>query len=148
MEAGGVTQERSFPVGKNVVTLEVQDNKGAKSTDTVVVTVTEKSTLRCVNVSGNVLEEVLFAPIRNVEVRLTSIEGPPGVYSTNENRTLARITPEGDYYIRVPPGVYSICAMAYGYIPSRGLGGERMELPAFDLTGQLTTEHQATIALS
>jgi len=98
--------------------------------------------VRCVNVSGNVLEEVLFAPIRNVEVRLTSIEGPPGVYSTNENTTLARITPEGDYYVQVPPGVYSICAMAYGYIPSRGLGGERMELPAFDLTGQLTTEHQ------
>ncbi|NQE53620.1 Cell surface glycoprotein [ANME-1 cluster archaeon GoMg3.2] len=100
------------------------------------------ASLRCVNVSGNVLEEVLFAPIRNVEVRLTSIEGPTGVYSTNENTTLARITPEGDYYIRVPPGVYSICAMAFGYIPSRGLGGERMELPAVDLTGQLTTEHQ------
>ena len=104
--------------------------------------VNAKNTLRCINISGNVLEEVLFAPIRNVEVRLTSIEGPPGVYSTNENTTLARITPEGDYYIRVPPGVYSICARAFGYIPSRGLGGERMELPAFDLTGQLTTEHQ------
>ena len=98
--------------------------------------------VRCVNISGNVLEEVLFAPISGVEVRVTSIEGPPGVYSTNENTTLAKIIPEGDYYIRVPPGVYSICAMAFGYIPSRGLGGERMELPAFDLTGQLTTEHQ------
>jgi hypothetical protein len=42
MAAGEVTQGRSFPVGEKVVTLEVQDNKGAKSTDTVVVTVTEK----------------------------------------------------------------------------------------------------------
>ncbi len=97
--------------------------------------------VRCVNVSGNVLESVLFAPISGVEVRVTSIEGPPGVYSTNENTTLARITPEGDYYIRVPPGVYSICAMAFGYIPSRELGGERIELPAFDFMGRLNTEH-------
>jgi hypothetical protein len=43
MALGEVTQRRYLPIGKNVVTLEVQDNKGAKSTDTVVVTVTEKA---------------------------------------------------------------------------------------------------------
>ena len=98
--------------------------------------------VRCVNISGNVLEAVLNAPIPGVEVRVTSIEGPPGVYTTNENTALARITHDGEYYIRVPPGVYSICAMAQGYIPSRGLGGERMELPAFDLNGHLYKEYR------
>lgn len=43
MALGEVTQHRYLPIGKNVVTLEVQDNKGAKSTDTVVVTITEKT---------------------------------------------------------------------------------------------------------
>ena len=108
-----------------------------------------ESALRCVNISGNVLESVFNAPIPHPpgapfppEVRVTSIEGPPGIYTTNENTALARITPEGDYHVRVPQGVYSICAMAFGYIPSRGLGGERVELPAFDFMGRLNTEYR------
>jgi hypothetical protein len=103
--------------------------------------------VRCVNISGNVLESVFNVPIPHPpgapfppEVRVTSIEGPSGIYTTNENTTLARITPDGDYFVMVPPGVYSICAMAYGYIPSHGLGGERVELPAFDLMGRLNEE--------
>jgi len=105
--------------------------------------------VRCINISGKLLEALLNAPIPHPpeapappEVRVTSIEGPTGIYTTNENTTLARITPDGDYFVRVPPGVYSICAMAYGYIPSRGLGGERVELPAFDFMGQLNTEYR------
>jgi parallel beta-helix repeat protein len=108
-----------------------------------------ESALRCVNIRGNVLESVFNVPIPHPpnapfppEVRVTSIEGPPGIYTTNENTWLARITLEGDYHVRVPPGVYSICAMAYGYIPSRGLGGERIELPAFDFLGNLNTDYR------
>ena len=103
--------------------------------------------VRCVNISGNVLESVFNVPIPHPpgapfppEVIVTSIEGPSGIYTTNENTTLARITPDGDYFVMVPPGVYSICAMAYGYIPSHGLGGERVDLPAFDLMGRLNEE--------
>jgi parallel beta-helix repeat protein len=108
-----------------------------------------ESALRCVNISGNVLESVFNAPILPPpgapfppEVRVTSIEGPPGIYTTNENTALAGITPEGDYHVWVPQGVYSICAMAFGYIPTRGLGGERVELRAFDFLGQLNTEYR------
>jgi len=108
-----------------------------------------ESALRYVNISGNVLESVFNAPIPHPpgapfppEVRVTSIEGAEGIYTTNENTTIARITKDGDYFVRVPQGVYSICAMAYGYIPSRGLGGERIELPAFDFLGQLNTEYR------
>lgn len=42
MAAGEVTESRFFFIGEKVVTLEVEDNKGAKSTDTVIITVTEK----------------------------------------------------------------------------------------------------------
>jgi parallel beta-helix repeat protein len=106
-----------------------------------------ESALRCVNISGNVLESVFNVPIPHPpgfppEVRVTSIEGPSGIYTTNENTTLARITRDGDYHVRVPQGVYSICAMAFGYIPSRGLGGERVDLPAFDFMGRLNTEYR------
>lgn len=98
--------------------------------------------VRCVNISGNVLEAVFNAPISAVEVRATSIQGPKGVYSTKENTDLARINPDGDYYIRVPPGIYHICAMAYGYMPSCGLNGERAELPAFDFNGNLYQDNR------
>ncbi len=98
--------------------------------------------LRCVNISGSVLEAVLNVPIAGAEVRATSIEGPPGVYSTNENSSLARISPDGDYYIRVPPGIYQICAMAFGYMPSCGLNGAKAELPAFDFNGNLYRDNR------
>ena len=111
--------------------------------------VDSESALRCVNISGNVLEALLNAPIPHPpcapfppEVGVTSIEGPSGIYTTYENTSLARITRDGDYHVRVPQGVYSVCAMAFGYIPSRGLGGERVALPAFDFMGQLNTEYR------
>jgi HEAT repeat protein/subtilisin family serine protease len=98
--------------------------------------------LRCVNISGTVLEAVLNAPVAGVEVRATSIQGPPGVYSTNENSSLARINSDGSYFLRVPPGIYQICAMAFGYMPSCGLNGDRAELPAFDINGNLYRDNR------
>jgi subtilisin family serine protease len=98
--------------------------------------------VRCVNISGNVLEAVLNAPIGGVEVRATSIQGPPGVYSTRENSSLARMSSDGEYFIRVPPGIYHICAMAHGYIPSCGMDGDRVELPAFDINGNLYKDNR------
>jgi hypothetical protein len=98
--------------------------------------------IRCVNISGTVLEAVLNAPIAGVEVRATSIEGPPGVYSTNENSSLARINPDGSYFLQVPPGIYQICAMAFGYMPTCGLNGDRAELPAFDINGNLYRDNR------
>jgi thermitase len=98
--------------------------------------------IRCVNISGTVLEAVLNAPIAGVEVRATSIEGPTGVYSTNENSSLARINSDGSYFLQVPPGIYQICAMAFGYMPSCGLNGDRAELPAFDINGNLYRDNR------
>jgi len=98
--------------------------------------------VRCVNISGSVLEAVLNAPIAGVEVRATSIDGPPGVYSTDENSSLARINSDGSYFLQVPPGIYQICAMAFGYMPSCGLDGDRSELPAFDINGNLYRDNR------
>ena len=98
--------------------------------------------VRCVNISGSVLEAVLNAPIAGVEVRATSIDGPPGVYSTDENSSLARINSDGCYFLQVPPGIYQICAMAFGYMPSCGLDGDRSELPAFDINGNLYRDNR------